>query len=141
MAVSQAPPPAWLKRVAFMLNPRGTPTLRECICPGAPIRAFPLGLDQHGSAARVVSPGIGIEGPIKKISAAYLSKFILRMESHAGSPKAEAVQKSLIRSEKKSAGCCLHRGWGSPPRLATARLVLPWLMHTEGELEAAVMIA
>ncbi|ARN83977.1 glycosyltransferase [Methylocystis bryophila] len=78
--VKRAPQLAILQRSAVAIVHGGPNTVKECAYFGVPMIVFPLGLDQPGTAARVVYHGLGVSGDFCSVTKEQMDALVDRVD-------------------------------------------------------------
>lgn len=107
---------AVLRRAALMITHGGLNSVKECICLGVPMLAFPLAHDQPGNAARVAHHGLGERGDIRTATAGSLGEMIDEVTTDPGYRSRVREMQQLFLAENES-----HRGPELIERMAAER--------------------
>lgn len=70
-----------LKHASLMVNQAGINSIKECVAAGVPMLCVPCGVDQPGTAARVVYHGLGVRADPKQVTAQQLVALIEAADS------------------------------------------------------------
>ncbi|WP_426751171.1 glycosyltransferase [Myxococcus sp. Y35] len=94
-----------LKRASVMITHGGLNSIKECICLGVPMIAYPLVFDQPGNAARIAHHGLGLRGNIEKPSAERIGA---QLDEVLGNPsyrtRVQALQRDFLDADDAGRG-------------------------------------
>jgi UDP:flavonoid glycosyltransferase YjiC (YdhE family) len=105
VVVNSVPQLKVLRKAALMINHGGLNSVKECICLGVPMIAFPLAHDQPGNAARIAHHGLGLAGDLGAATPGSLGAMIDTVLTDPGyRDRVRAMQRDFLSENDSDRG-------------------------------------